>query len=71
LLCDWTRHQATPLVRAQISGSTLTLGVAKPGRAPATLHTTRPTMMRLFAGRPANPSDYQLTGATAAELNVF
>jgi len=71
LLCDWTRHKAIPLVKAQISGSTLTLGVALPGRVPATLHTTGPTMMRLFAGRPADPSDYQLTGATAAELTVF
>jgi uncharacterized protein (TIGR03083 family) len=71
LLCDWTRHMAIPLVRAQISGSTLTLGVAKQDRVPATLHTTRPTMMRLFAGRPAHLSDYQLTGATAAELIVF
>ena len=71
LLCDWTRHKAIPLVKAQISGSTLTLGAAKQDRAPATLHTTRPTMMRLFAGRPADASDYQLTGATAAELIVF
>lgn len=71
LLCDWTRHKAIPLVKAQISGSTLTLGVAKLDRVPATLHTTGPTMMRLFAGRPADPSGYQLTGATAAELVVF
>jgi uncharacterized protein (TIGR03083 family) len=71
LLCDWTRHQAIPLVKAQIPGSTLTLGVARPDRVPATLHTTGPTMMRLFAGRPADPSDYQLAGATAAELVVF
>jgi uncharacterized protein (TIGR03083 family) len=71
LLGDWTRQMAIPLVRAQVSGSTLTLGVAKQDRVPATLHTTRPTMMRLFAGRPAHPSDYQLTGATAAELIVF
>jgi uncharacterized protein (TIGR03083 family) len=71
LLCNWTRRQAIPLVKAQIPGSTLTLGVARPDRVPATLHTTGPTMMRLFAGRPADPSDYQLTGATAAELVVF
>ena len=71
LLCDWTRRQAIPLVKAQIPGSRLTIGVARPDRVPATLHTTGPTMMRLFAGRPADPSDYQLTGATAAELVVF
>jgi Mycothiol maleylpyruvate isomerase N-terminal domain len=46
-------------------------GLAKQDRVPETLHTTRPTMMRLFAGRPADASDYQLTGATAAELIVF
>jgi len=71
LLCDWTRHKAIPLVRAQVPGSTLTLGVARPGRLPAALHATRPAMMRLFAGRPADPSDYRLAGATAAELIVF
>jgi uncharacterized protein (TIGR03083 family) len=71
LLCNWTRRQAIPLVKAQIPGSRLTLGVAGPDRVPATLYTTGPTMMRLFAGRPADPSDYQLTGATAAELVVF
>jgi len=27
--------------------------------------------MRLFAGRPASPSDYKLAGATTAELVVF
>ncbi len=71
LLTDWTRRRATPLVKAHMPGSTLTLGVAKQNRAPATLHTTRPALMRLFAGRPAEISDYQLTGATAAELVVF
>jgi uncharacterized protein (TIGR03083 family) len=71
LLSDWTRRRAVPLVKADISGSALTLGVARQDRAPATLVTTRPTMMRLFAGRPAGASDYQLTGATPAELVVF
>ena len=71
LLSDWTRHEAIPLVKAHIPGSTRTLGVAQQDRAPATLRTTRPTLMRLFAGRPADASDYQLTGATAAELIVF
>ena len=62
---------AIPLVKADISGRPLTFGVAQQDRAPALLRTTGATMMRLFAGRPADASDYQLTGATAAELVVF
>jgi uncharacterized protein (TIGR03083 family) len=71
LLADRTRRKATPLVMASVAGSTLTLGVAQQNRAPATLHASRPALMRLFAGRPADTSDYQLTGATTAELVVF
>ena len=71
LLGDWTRRQAIPLVEARISGRPLTFGLARPDRAPATLVTTRPALMRLFAGRPADASDYQLTGAAPAELVVF
>ena len=75
LLSDWTRRRKVPLVRADISGResgrALTFGRAQDDRAPATLATTRATLMRLFAGRPADPSDYQLDGATAAELVVF
>ncbi|MGH3400350.1 MAG: maleylpyruvate isomerase family mycothiol-dependent enzyme [Streptosporangiaceae bacterium] len=71
LLGDWTRRRAVPLVEARLSGRADTFGVAQPDRAPATLVTSRPTLMRLFAGRPADASDYQLTGATPAELVVF
>ncbi|MGH3400460.1 MAG: maleylpyruvate isomerase family mycothiol-dependent enzyme [Streptosporangiaceae bacterium] len=71
LLGDWTRRRAVPLVEARFSGRAVTFGVAQPDRAPATLVTTRPTLMRLFAGRPADESDYQLAGATPAELVVF
>jgi uncharacterized protein (TIGR03083 family) len=71
LLADWTRRRAIPLVTAHVDGGTLTLGRATPDREPATLHASRPALMRLFAGRPASPSDYQLAGATTAELVVF
>ena len=71
LLADRTRSRATPLLTAYVPGGTLTLGTARQDRAPATLRTTRSTLMRLFAGRPADTSDYQLTGATTAELVVF
>jgi hypothetical protein len=42
-----------------------------PGRPPAALVTGRATLMRLFAGRPAEPAEYQLTGAMPEELAVF
>jgi uncharacterized protein (TIGR03083 family) len=71
LLADRTRRKATPLLTAYLPGSTLTLGVPHQDRAPATLHASRPALMRLFAGRPAGTRDYQLTGAATAELVVF
>jgi uncharacterized protein (TIGR03083 family) len=71
LLGDWTRRRAVPLVEARIADTTLWLGVASPPRPHATLLTKPATLMRLFAGRPSDSADYQLTGATAAELVVF
>lgn len=71
LLADRTRRKATPLLLAYVAGRTVTLGAAQQNRGPATLHASRPALMRLFAGRPADTSDYQLTGATTAELVVF
>jgi uncharacterized protein (TIGR03083 family) len=71
LLADWARRQEVPLVEADLPGAALRLGVPVPGRPPATLVTGRATLMRLFAGRPADPADYQLTGAVPAELVVF
>ncbi len=71
LLADFSRREAAPLVEACLPGATLRLGVPLPGRPPASLTCGRATLMRLFAGRPADPDSYQLTGATAAELVVF
>jgi uncharacterized protein (TIGR03083 family) len=71
LLIERARRKATPLLTAYLPGSTLTLGAAQAGRASAILHASRPALMRLYAGRPADPQDYQLTGATPAELVVF
>jgi len=71
LLADRARRKATPLLTAYLPGSTLTLGAPRQDRAPATLHASRPALMRLFAGRPADTSDYRLTGAATAELVVF
>jgi hypothetical protein len=71
LLADRARRKATPLLTAYLPGSTLRLGAPQQDRAPATLHASRPALMRLFAGRPADTSDYRLTGAATAELVVF
>jgi len=66
-----TRRCAVPLVEVGLPGGTLRLGVPEPGRPQATLVTDGATLMRLFAGWPAEPSHYRLTGATAEELVVF
>jgi uncharacterized protein (TIGR03083 family) len=71
LLGDWTRHQAVALTEVTLPSRTLSLGVPAPGRPRARLITDGATLMRLCAGRPAEPSDYQLTGATTDELVVF
>lgn len=71
LLVTRTRLRQVPLVEASLPGGTLRLGVAVPGRPPATLRTDRATLMRLFAGRPAAPGDYRLDGASTQELVVF
>jgi uncharacterized protein (TIGR03083 family) len=71
LLAGWTRYKQVPLVEARLPGGTLWLGAARPGREPATLRTGYATMIKLFAGRQADPADYQLAGAGADELCVF
>jgi len=71
LLVERTYRRAIPLVEVHIGDRRLVLGAAMPDRPPATLHTDRPTLMRLVSGRPASPSDYELKGAAAAELLVF
>jgi uncharacterized protein (TIGR03083 family) len=71
LLAERARRRAVPLVEVSLPDGGLRLGVPVPGRPPATLVTGRATLMRLFAGRPAGPADYQLSGAAPAELVVF
>jgi uncharacterized protein (TIGR03083 family) len=71
LLAGWTARQKVPLVEVALPGSTLRLGAPVPGRPPATLVTDRATLMRLFAGRPTEPAEYELTGAAPEELVVF
>jgi uncharacterized protein (TIGR03083 family) len=71
LLVDRTQRRAVPLIEVELPGSHLTLGAPAADRATATLRTTNATMMRLFAGRPADAADYELSGASATELVVF
>jgi uncharacterized protein (TIGR03083 family) len=71
LLAEWTRRQMVPLVEVALPGAALRLGAPVPGRPLATLVTDRATLMRLFAGRPTEPAEYELTGAAPEELVVF
>ena len=71
LLADFARHRQVPLTEATLGDRTLRLGVSLPGRPLATLVTDNATLMRLFAGRPAPPASYQLTGASPEELIIF
>jgi uncharacterized protein (TIGR03083 family) len=81
LLAERARRREVPLVEVSLPDGTLHgetlpddtlwLGIPVPGRAPATLVTGRATLMRLFAGRPAGPGDYQLSGAVPGELVIF
>jgi uncharacterized protein (TIGR03083 family) len=71
LLAGWARRREVPLTEVRLPGAALRLGVPVPGRPPATLVTGRATLMRLFAGRPADPADYQLSGAVPREFVIF
>jgi uncharacterized protein (TIGR03083 family) len=71
LLAERTRRRKVPLIEVDLPGAALRLGVPVPGRPPATLVTGPATLMRLFAGRPTEPAEYQLTGAVPEELVVF
>jgi uncharacterized protein (TIGR03083 family) len=71
LLGAWTRRRAVPLVEVTLPGAALRLGAPVAGRPPATLRTDPATLMRLFAGRAADPAGYELAGAVPGELVVF
>ena len=71
LLADRARIRKAPLVEVTLPGAALSLGVAAGGRPPAALRTDEGTLIRLYAGRPASPDSYQLTGAEPAELVIF
>jgi uncharacterized protein (TIGR03083 family) len=71
LLGERSRRREVPLVEASLPGRDLRLGTARPGRPAATLRTGNAALIRLFAGRPVEPGDYRLAGATPDELVIF
>jgi uncharacterized protein (TIGR03083 family) len=71
LLAERTRRRGVPLAEVSLPDRALRLGVGEPGRPQATLVTGGAAMMRMFAGRPVEPSEYRLSGAAAEELVVF
>jgi uncharacterized protein (TIGR03083 family) len=71
LLAERTHRREVPLVEVSLPGRVLRLGAGEPGRPQATLVTGGAAMMKIFAGRPVEPSEYRLSGATAEELFVF
>jgi uncharacterized protein (TIGR03083 family) len=71
LLVERTRRRRVPLVEVSLPDGTLWLGVGGPGRPQANLVAGGAVMVRMFAGRPVEPSEYRLNGATAEELVVF
>jgi uncharacterized protein (TIGR03083 family) len=71
LLSDWTRRRAIPLVQVRLGDAALTIGAPMPGRATATLRTSRSALIKLVAGRQTHAAEYHLTGARASELIVF
>ena len=71
LLAERTRREAVPLIEVSLPDRTLRLGVPVSGRPPATLVTGHAALIKIFAGRPADPDGYELTGASTAELVVF
>jgi uncharacterized protein (TIGR03083 family) len=71
LLGERSRRRSVTLVEASLPGEDLRLGVLSPGRPAAVLRTGNATLIKLFAGRPVEPGDYQLAGATPEELVIF
>ena len=71
LLAEHARRRRIPLVEVSLPGRSLWLGVGVPGRPAAALRTGPATLMKIFAGRPAEPGEYRLAGANAGELVVF
>ena len=71
LLGERSRRRETPLVEVSLPGGTLRLGVPRPGQPAATLRSSNAALIKLLAGRPVDPADYQLAGATLEELAIF
>jgi hypothetical protein len=71
LLVERIGRKEVPFIEVILPDRTLLLGTDEPGRPQARLVTGGSALMRMFAGRPVEPSEYHLTGATPEELVVF
>ncbi|HKN40252.1 MAG TPA: maleylpyruvate isomerase family mycothiol-dependent enzyme [Acidimicrobiia bacterium] len=71
LLADQAVARKVPLVEVTLPGQTMRLGVEGSGRPPGRLATDEATVVRLYAGRSADPTHFRLSGAVVGELVVF
>lgn len=72
LLVPFAERREIPEIEVRLpGGNTLLLGVPAGGRERAGLRTDEATLIRLCAGRPANPERYELSGARPEELVIF
>jgi uncharacterized protein (TIGR03083 family) len=71
LLAECSTRGEAPLVEASLPGGTLQLGVPRPGRPAASLCSGNAALIKLCAGRPVDPADYQLAGVGPDELCIF
>ncbi|GHC59944.1 maleylpyruvate isomerase family mycothiol-dependent enzyme [Streptomyces flavofungini] len=73
LLTAFSKQRAALPLHADVDGldEPLFLGVTDGGRPPARYIGDAPTLVRLYAGRPLAGSEFELAGATRAELSIF
>lgn len=70
LLVGWSLRAPAPYTQVTLPDRRLVLG--EPGTTEAaTLDTDAATLLRLCAGRPADPARYRLSGATAGAYHLF
>ncbi|WP_203656368.1 maleylpyruvate isomerase family mycothiol-dependent enzyme [Actinocatenispora rupis] len=72
LVVALSRYRRTAVPHTLVTLPDRTLDLGTPGDAePATLHTDPATLVRVVSGRPADPADYRLTGATPDQYRML